>query len=216
MGLVIDDKDGILRFAGTPNQEDRDNAVKLYNKWKTAIPKIESDLIAEGLLSKNPNTNRTGNNETWWELGSRLGKLIDDNDLIKSSDWFRIWEALRLHASDRITKADRGPNRDHFRNCYRYSKLPKEKVVKVVWRAWSEWLDRKVLQANGRGDKWLNQNIDKITRLKSDDFRKMTKFYYREVTKKGKIELEVFSDEKFYKLWDEKLDEFLADLNKEK
>ena len=216
MALVIDDKDGSLRFAGTPSLEDRENAIKLYNEWKTAIPKIESDLVAEGLLPKNPKTNRTGTAETWWELGARLAKLIDGNDLIKSSDWLRIWDALRLHGSDRIKKADRGRKRDHLRNCYRLSKLPKDKVLQNQWSQWSYLLDSTSLRADKRADKWLQRNIDKIAPLKRDPFRKMVQFFNNEVCKKGKIEFEIFSDDEFHELWDQKLVEYLSTTNDNK
>ena len=216
MALVIDDKDGSLRFAGTPSLEDRENAIKLYNELKTAIPKIESDLVSEGLLPSNPAAKQSGNAETWWELGARLAKIKDGNNLIKSSDELRIWDAFRLHASDRIKKADRGKKRDHLRNCYRLSKLPKDKVLKNQWSQWSYLLDSTSLRADNRADKWLQRNIDKIAPLKRDPFRKMVQFFNNEVCKKGKIEFEIFSDDEFHELWDQKLVEYLSTTNDNK
>ena len=206
----------IESFGSIASAEDRARALILADELKEAIPKMESDLVARGLLPKNLKAKQSGNAETWWELGALLAEFIDDNELIKTSDMQLIYGAVALYASDRIKKADRGKKRNHFKNCYRLSKLPKDKVVKVIWRAWSEWLDRKALQADDRADKWLNQNINKITSLKNNEFREMTKFFYREVTKKGKIEFGIFSDDEFRELWDGKLDEFLAGLDKEK
>ena len=54
MKLIIDDKNGQYRYSGMANPEDIRDAKRLYNQWKTAIPKIEHDLIAEGLLPEDP------------------------------------------------------------------------------------------------------------------------------------------------------------------
>jgi hypothetical protein len=88
--------------------------------------------------------------------------------------------------------------------------------LKNQWSQWSYLLDSTSLRADKRADEWLQRNIDKIAPLKRDPFRKMVQFINNEVCKKGKIEFEIFSDDEFRELWDGKLDEFLAGLDKEK
>ena len=206
----------IESFGSIASAEDRARALILADELKEAIPKMESDLVARGLLPKNLKAKQSGNAETWWELGDLLAEFIDDNELIKTSDLQLIYGAVALYASDRIKKADRGKKRNHFRNCYRLSKLPKDKVLKNQWSQWSYLLDSTSLRADKRADEWLQRNIDKIAPLKRDPFRKMVQFINNEVCKKGKIEFEIFSDDEFRELWDGKLDEFLAGLDKEK
>jgi hypothetical protein len=216
MKLIIDDKNGQYRYSGMANPEDIRDAKRLYNQWKTAIPKIERDLIAEGLLPEDPSATVSNGNETWWEFGSRLGEVIDNYQVIKLTTNTRVWDAVRVHLSKRFEKKvrdEKTPKRDHLRNCYRLSKLPREQVMKIAWSEWSEWLDSKFLSFN-RADKWLNQNIDKIAMLNRKDFRAMAMFFRNNVAKKGKIEFGIFSDEEFNSLWDDKLNEFLTSLDK--
>ena len=214
--LIIDDKNGQYRYSGMANPEDIRDAKRLYNQWKTAIPKIERDLIDEGLLPEDPSKKVSNANETWWELGSRLGKVIDNYQVIKLTTNPRVWDAVRVHLSKRFVKKDRdkkNPKRDHLRNCYRLSRLSKEKVLQIPSRAWSEWLDSKFLSFV-RADMWLNRNINKIATLNGNEFRTMTKFYRNNVAKKGKMEFGIFSDEEFNSLWDDKLNEFLTSLDR--
>jgi hypothetical protein len=199
---------------GIPGQKDRENAIKLDIQLKEGVPKIENGLIAEGLLAEDLNSKQFGDAETWWELGSRIADIIDGNDLIKLSDWILIWKAIELHGTVRIKKAERGKKRNHLRNCYKLSKLPKDKVLDVNWSEWSYLLDSPSLN-NDRADQWLQRNIKKITKLKRDPFRKMVQFFNNDVCKKGKIEFGIFSDEEFKELWDNKLDNFLKTLNEE-
>ena len=206
----------IESFGSIASADDRARALILADELKEAVPKMESDLVARGLLPKNLKAKQSGNAETWWELGARLAKLIDGNELIKTSDMQLIWGAVALYASDRIKKADRGKKRDHFRNCYRLNKLPKNKVLKNQWSQWSYLLDSTSLRADKRADKWLQRNIDKIAPLKRDPFRKMVQFFNNEVCKKGKIEFEIFSDDEFHELWDQKLVEYLSTTNDNK
>ncbi len=71
--LIIDDKNGQYRYSGMANPEDIRDAKRLYNQWKTAIPKIERDLIDEGLLPEDPYKKlvmpmkRGGNLDRVWE-----------------------------------------------------------------------------------------------------------------------------------------------------
>jgi hypothetical protein len=215
MPLIIEDREGFI-FSGMPNAEERDAAMKIYIEWQSTIPKIENNLISVNLLPKDP-SKRSENACLWrWELGNSLGLIIDNNPLIRKSEINQIvWDAIRLHLSERFKKTDRDKkNRDSLKNCYRLSKFSKKKVLKLTWRAWSDWLDRKSLH-NSKADKWLNKNLDMITNLTSDQFRSMTKFFHNNVTEKGKIEFHFYSDEEFNSLWDDKLNEFIATLESE-
>ena len=141
------------------------------------------------------------------------------NVVTKSLDKLHRFLGIELNQQtwSLLNKKDRdkkNPKRDHLRNCYRLSRLSKEKVLQIPWRAWSEWLDSKFLSFV-RADMWLNRNINKIATLNGNEFRTMTKFYRNNVAKKGKMEFGIFSDEEFNSLWDEKHNEFIATLESE-
>ena len=190
------------------NQEQQD-AIKLDEQLKVAISKIDSDLVKEGLLPKIGNARPGIANETWWEVGKRIAIEIDDNPLIKSSDRNLIWDAIELHSSERIKKAPRGPNRKHVHICYRYSKFPKEKVLKVEWAEWADYFGKPALSKDARADIWIKKNIDKVTNFNRDECRGMTTYFYDHISKKGKVEMGAKTDEKFYKLWDNGFQNYL-------
>lgn len=196
-------------YGNIATKQDRKNARALFEQLKYAIPKIESDLVEEGLLPKTGNAKPGIANETWWEVGNRIAKEIDDNPLIKSSDWNLIWDAIELHCSKRIKKADRGRNRKHVKICYRYSKFPKDKVLKVEWAEWADYLGKPALSKDARADIWIKKNIDKVTKFNRDQFRGMTKYFYENISKEGKVEMSAKTDEKFYKLWDDGFQNYL-------
>ena len=197
-------------YGNTATKQDQENAIKLHNQLKTAIPKIENDLVRQGLLPKTGNAKPGIANETWWELGNRIAAEIDNNSLIKSSDWKFIWQVIELHCSERIKKADRGNKRKHVHICYRFSKFPKEKALKVKWAEWADYFGKPVLSKDSRADIWIKKNIEKVTLLNRDKFRGMTKYFVDKVCKRGKIELSAKSDEKFFELWDNGFQSYLS------
>lgn len=196
-------------YGNIANKQDRKNARALHDQLKYAIPKIESDLVEEGLLPKTGNPKIGTANEIWWEVGNRIAKEIDDNPLIKSSDWNVIWDAIELHCSKRIKKAPRGKKRKHVHICYRYSKFPKDKALKIKWPEWADYFGKPTLSKDSRADIWIKENIDKVTKLNRDAFRGMTKYFMDKVCKNGKIEMSAKSDENFYKLWDDGFQNYL-------
>ena len=199
----------ISSYGKTASNQDQENAIELDKQLKIAIPNIEKDLIKDGLLPKTGNAKGNVANKTWWTLGKRISELIDDNPLIKASDWKLIWQAIELHSSDRIVKSFRGESRRHVQICYRLSKFPKDKVIKVKWSEWADYFGKPVLSKDPRSDIWMRKNIDAVTQLNRVKFRGMTKYFYNEVCKRGKIELRAKTDEKFYKLWDDGFQNYL-------
>jgi hypothetical protein len=202
----------ISSYGKVATNQEQENAVELDKQLKSAIPKIEPDLVKESLLPKTGNAKPGIANETWWELGKRIAAEIDNNDLMKSSDWKLIWEAIELYCSERIKKADRGKNRKHVHICYRYSKFPKNKALKIKWAEWADYFGKPVLSKDPRADIWIKKNIDRVTLLKRDEFRGMTKYFVEQVCKRGKIELSAKSDEKFYELWDNGFQKYLENI----
>lgn len=194
-----------------PSAEERDLALELDTLLQERIPAIETELIGMGLLpleiSFEEMPSRGGNIALWWNLGRLFQPIVDDKRLVKPKERRFLWEAIRMYATRRIQRVDRGPSRIHWEYCYRVSKFPWEFVKRLSWDDWVFFLDSKSLRQEQRVDDWMHSRMEKLSELSRKEFRSLT----REINQKFKNkDTSVFSDSELSEIYDQLLEKVLS------
>jgi hypothetical protein len=186
-----------------PSQSERELAHELDLLLQRRIPEIENELIEKGFLKSDlPDEAapaRGGNIALWWNLGSLLKPIVEDERLVKPKERRFLWEALRMYATARIQRVDRGPSRVHWDYCYRVSKFPWQFVSRLNWDDWVFFVDSKSLRQEPRIDEWLQHRMKQVTGLNRQEFRTLARELNRVF--KGK-DTSVFSDKELFAIYD--------------
>ncbi len=211
MAVIVEkDTQGRPRFrsvAFPPSAEDRELAVELDRQLAKGIPAIETDLTAKGLLERElPQPGgqpRKGNIELWWNLGSRLAPFVEDTRLVIPRERVFLWDAIRMYATPRILRKDRGPSRVHLDYCYRLSRFPWSFVKRLQWDDWVFFIDSKSLRQERRIDSWMRKRIRDLGGLGRQGFRDLAKELNRRLKDKDTT---VFSDDELFAIYDKALE----------
>lgn len=200
-----------------PSIEERDSALELDLLLQKRIPEIENMLIEHGLLSSEiPDQSapaRGGNTELWWNLGCLLRPIVEDKHLVKPKERRYLWEAIRLYATRRIQRVDRGPSRIHWDYCYRISKFPWEFVRRLNWDDWVFFIDSKSLRQEQRIDDWMQSRMKKLLSLSRSQFRALARELNRAFKNK---DTSVFSSEELFATYDRALKNVTTSDNNER
>lgn len=186
---------------------DERKAVELDAILAAEIPRIESELVQLGLLPKllprEDAPTKSADIRTWWELGMRLAKLLDDTRIVPVGELPWVYEAISMYASRRIARKDRGPSRLHFDYCVQIAALPWEHVRNLTWADWVFCMDSKGLGREPRFRMWLSKRITRIGRLGRHGFRELAKRLNAMLKNK---DTSVFSDTELFERYDSVLD----------
>jgi len=186
-----------------PTREEEDLASELDQVLRRRVPEIEAELIMEGLLgSEVPGAGRRpvgGDTRLWYEVGSRLSQILNDERLVKRGERPWVLEAVKMYGTRRILRQDRGLTRLHLDYCCRLSQFPWEFVQRLRWGDWVFFIDSKSLRHEPRTDQWLLSRIERIGRLGRARFRRLA----RELNAvfRGK-DTSVFSDHELFDRYD--------------
>lgn len=139
------------------------------------IPEIEAELIQRGLLRVGlPSRNgpaKGGSVLLWYEVGGRLQAIVEDTRLVKPAERRWLWKAIRMYATRRILRKDRGNSRLHLEYCYRVSKLPWSCVHRLQWDDWVYLLDSTSFRQEPRADEWIQSRVEELSALRREEFR---------------------------------------------
>jgi len=200
-----------------PAREEEELASELDELLRRRIPEIEAELVVAGLLSPEmPSAERPvsgGDTRLWYELGKRLGPMLNDDRLVKPGERTWVYEAMRMYGTRRILRKDRGPTRLHLDYCYRLSRFPWEFAQRLRWGDWVFFIDSRSLRQEPRVDKWLLTRIERIGTLGRAHFRKLAQEL--NAIFKGK-DTGVFSDQELFARYDralEKIESGIPDLS---
>lgn len=197
-----------------PTKEEGEVAFKFDAVIKKRIPSIEKELIDEGLLdSEIPNQRRLprgGNIKLWFTLGKRLREIVKDSKLVKPKEYRWALEAVKMYATPRILRKDRG-SRLHLDYCIRVSELPWDFVKKLNWDDWVFFLDSKSLRQEPRTDKWLQSRIEKLGKLDRSKFRELAKRLNGEFKD---IDTSLYSDRELFSIYDSIVESIISDSSK--
>lgn len=197
-----------------PTREEEKTALKFDAVIKKRIPFIENELITEGLLNpKIPNQqkiSRGGNIKLWFAFGKKLREIIRDSKLVKSREYRWALEAVKMYATSRILRKDRG-SRLHLDYCIRVSELPWDFVKKLNWDDWVFFLDSKSLRQEPRTDKWLQNRIEKLSKLDRSRFRELAKRLNAEFKD---IDTSLYSSQELFAIYDSILENIISDSSK--
>lgn len=200
-----------------PTREEEELALKFDALLRRKIPEIESELIHEGLLDPEmPDESKPakgGNIKLWYALGKRIKEIVKDFRYVKPKEYRWALEAVKMYATSRILRKDRGPSRLHLDYCIGVAELPWEFVKKLTWDDWVFYKDSRSLREERRTDEWLKRRIDKIGSL--------TRFQFRELTKKlnhefKEIETSLYADDELFSIYDSVLESLLSNKESEK
>ena len=162
-----------------PGREDEELARELDDLLKRRIPEIEEELAGAGLIGSEIPADESpaggGDTRLWYELGVRLRRILDDQRLVRPGERNWVYEAIRMYASRRILRKDRGPSRLHLDYCYRLSQFPWDFVSELTWGDWVFFIDSKSLRNEPRADRWLLARIARISQLGRKRFRKLAR-----------------------------------------
>jgi hypothetical protein len=200
-----------------PSAQERDLALELDLLLQVRIPAIEEELIQEGLLPLEiPNEeapSRGGSVALWWNLGRLFQPIVEDTRLVKPKERRFLWEAMRMYATQRIQRVDRGPSRVHWEYCYRVSKFPWTLVCRLNWDDWVFFLDSKSLRQEQRVDDWVRSRVEQLAKLSRQEFRKLTREINRKFRNK---DTSVFDDTDLFRIYDQVLENALSESSKQK
>lgn len=189
-----------------PSREEEQLASELDDLLRRRVPEIEAELVAAGLLPPEIPTEECpfsrGDTQVWYELGRRLRTIVEDERLVKPGERAWVYEAIRMYATRRILRKDRGSSRLHLDYCYRLSQFPWEFAKKLRWGDWVFFIDSRSLRDEPKIDKWLLNRIKCIGQLGRSRFRKLARRLNRMF--KGK-DTAVFSDEELFARYDRAL-----------
>ena len=185
-----------------PTKEEEKTALEFDTMIKKRILSIEDELIAEGLLdpqiSPKEAFSRRGDIRLWFMLGKKLREIVKNSKLVKPREYRWALEAVRMYATPRILRKDRG-SRLHLDYCIRISELPWDFVKKLNWGDWVFFLDSKSLRQEPRIDKWLQNRIEKLRELDRSKFRELAKRLNAEFKD---IDTSVYSDRELFAIYD--------------
>ena len=194
-----------LSYPHPPSE--REIAHELDFLLQRRMPEIESELIEKGFLKSDlPDESAPalgGNIALWWNLGLLLKPIVEDERLVRPKERRFLWEAIRMYATPRIKRVDRGPSRVHWDYCYRVSKFPWGFVSRLNWDDWVFFVDSRSLRQEPRIDKWLQRKMKAIAGLNRQEFRALARELNRVF--KGK-DTSVFSDEELFAIYDSVLE----------
>lgn len=200
-----------------PSAEERDLALELDARLQERVPAIEAELVGMGLLPLEIPTDeipsRGGNVALWWNLGRLFQPIVDDKRLVKPKERRFLWEAIRMYATRRIQRVDRGPSRIHWEYCYRVSKFPWEFVKRLSWDDWVFFLDSKSLRQEQRVDDWMHSRMEKLSELSRKEFRSLARAINQKFKNK---DTSVFSDPELFGIYDQLLQKEMSDDSKDK
>lgn len=214
MAVIIEknNQDGarLKAISFPPSAEERDLALELDALLQERIPEIEAELINMGLLPievpADEIPSRGGNVALWWNLGQLFQPIVDNKRLVKPKERRFLWEAIRMYATRRIQRKDRGPSRVHWEYCYRVSKFPWEFVRRLNWDDWVFFIDSKSLRQEPRVDDWIRARMKQMAKLGRKELRTLA----RELNKKFKNkDTTVFTEMELYAIYDQVLERIL-------
>lgn len=197
-----------------PTREEEKTALEFDAVLKKRIPSIENELIDEGLLHPEildqQKISRGGSIKLWFTLGKKLRELIKNSKLVKPKEYCWALEAVKMYATSRILRKDRG-SRLHLDYCIRVSELPWKFVKKLNWDDWVFFLDSKSLRQELRTDKWLQNKIEKLSKLDRSKFRELAKRLNAEFKD---IDTSLYSDQELFAVYDSVLENVISDSSK--
>lgn len=197
----------IKSVAFPPTGEEEKLAQELDALLSQRIPEIEAELITDGLMSAEILTGEApakgGNVELWYELGRRLQPIAEDQRLVKPAERRWLWTAIRMYATSRILRKDRGKSRLHLDYCYRVSKLPWECVERFHWDDWVYLLDSKSFRQEPRADQWIQSRVKRLTALSRWQVRHLVQRFNATFKKK---DTSVFTDKELFTKYDRELE----------
>jgi hypothetical protein len=175
-------------------------AVKLDRRLAVELPRVEAQLVAEGLIEEGVGGSKhRGSLRLWYRLGQELGRIVATSPSVRPAERRFLWEAMRMHASPAILRSDRERSRIHFEYCYRLAQFPWSFVERLHWDDWSTYLDSRSLRREPRTDEWMRKRRNEVGELTREQFRQMTKELNRSFKDK---DTEVFSSEELYEMCD--------------
>lgn len=191
-----------------PTVEERATAVRLDSLLQRRIPDIEIELVNDKLLDAvipdSQMSAKGGSVRLWYELGIRLQQIADDEELVKPLERKWLWEAVKLYATPRILRKDRGPSRSHLEYCYRLAKLPWGLVERFNWDDWVYLFDSKSFRQEARSDKWIGERIEELSKLTRAELRRLV----REINGRFKNkETSIFDETELFAKYDKILKE---------
>jgi hypothetical protein len=158
-----------------PTEDELRRAEELDTLLERHIPEIEKELIAAGLMAAEIPAEdahgKGGNIALWYELGRCLQSVVENERLVKPAERKWLWTAIRMYASQRILRKDRGNSRLHLDYCYRVSVLPWDCVRKFHWDDWVYLLDSKSFRQESRADQWIQSRVQRLALLTRQQLR---------------------------------------------
>lgn len=212
--IVRKDPEGKPTFKSVtfpPTDEELQRAKELDRLLRRRVGEIERKLVLEGLLAREiPRKGepaKGGNVRLWYQLGRHLQLIADDSTRVKPAERRWLWEAIRMYATPRITRRDRGVSRLHLDYCYRVAKLPWDCVRRFHWDDWVYLLDSRSFRGEPRADLWIQSRVNELKRLTREQLR--TTVQRLNVTFRRK-ETSIYSDEELLSRYDEALAAVMA------
>jgi len=189
------------------SREEERLAHELDSLLSRRIPEIERELAVADLIPSNGESGRRGSTELWWTLGRKLAPIVDNKRLVKPSEQQLVWDAIKIYASPRILRSDRGSTRIHLEYCYRLGKFPWDLAEQMHWDDWVFYFDSKSLRRERRIDRWLTEQIGWIRMLSREQFRDLAKNLNARFKDK---DTEVFTSRELFAICNKELADLLA------
>jgi hypothetical protein len=192
-----------LRSSVALTADARAAAEKLDHELSNRVATLEKGLVAHGLLDPAlPPVGASkprGGAALWHAVGTELDAIVKEYDLRGARERRWLWEAINLHASERIRRVNRGRTRQHFEYCYRLAQLPLSIAKSMFWSEWVYFFDSLTVREEPRADRWLlgklkaDAGIDRLT------FRRFTENLNRRIRK---TDTSVLTDDELFALYD--------------
>lgn len=182
-----------------PTKEEEKKALDFDALLQKSLPALEKEFLKNKLLSaENSSKKNQGDIKLWFSLGSRVRKVIKESGLVKQSEYIWALQAARKYLSPSLLRKDRG-SRLHLDYCIRVSELPWDAIKHMKWGDWVYFLDSKSLRSEKRADAWIQQNIQKFSRLDRDHFRHLAQLINAELKD---IDTSIYTDKELFAVYD--------------
>jgi len=197
MAVIIKNMDGKPVFnALNITEHEKERALKLDKVLAELVPKIEKDW----LVNRTKRSSGTKIDvELAYNIGKKLAKIVDDEDLVSQSERNWVWKAIReMYLKQNVFKI-RGKTRDDLEYFYKASKYPLTFIESISWDGWSRLLDYPSIRQDERFESWFKKKAKCVGKIKRGFLRKFSKNLYSLIKKKDTT---VLSDQELFEIYE--------------
>ena len=197
MAIIIKKIDGKPVFnALNITENEKERALRLDKVLAKLVPEIENDWLAKR-IKKGSGTKIDV--ELAYDIGKKLSKIVDDENLVSPSERKWVWKAIReMYLKENIIKT-RGKTRDDLEYFYKASKYPRAFIKSISWDGWSRLLDYPSIRQDKRFESWFQKKAKCAGRIKRGFLRKFSKNLYSLVKNKDTT---VLSDGELFEIYE--------------